>query len=72
MPELQRFGFMGIHLIRPEIFDWMEEEGKFSITDVYLRLAKAHRIDAQDCSHFQWMDVGSVEQLAKAEDVLMR
>lgn len=72
LPDLQRYGFMGIHLIRPEIFDWMEEEGKFSITDVYLRLAKAHRIDAQDCSHFQWMDIGSVEQLAKAEDVLIR
>ncbi len=69
--DLQRFGFMGIHLIRPEFLSLMQEEGAFSITDVYLRLAKTIPIDAIDCSLTDWMDIGSMEQLALAENKLL-
>lgn len=65
--NLQRFGFTGIHQISPTIFPLMTEEGVFSITDVYLRLAVNHDIRMIDVSDAAWFDIGSPEQLAVAE-----
>lgn len=70
-PDLQPYGFMGIHLMTPALLNLIEEQGAFSITDVYLRLAREHKICAIDCSRAQWMDIGSVEQLAKAETLMI-
>ncbi|MDD4923074.1 MAG: nucleotidyltransferase family protein [Bacteroidales bacterium] len=64
---LQRFGFTGIHLIHPALFPLMTEEGVFSITDVYLRLARTHEIRMFDVSASEWFDIGSPEQLELAE-----
>ena len=66
--NLQRFGFTGIHLIHPELFPLMTEEGVFSITDVYLRLASNHEIRMFDVSDAEWFDIGSPEQLRLAEE----
>lgn len=66
--NLQRFGFTGIHLIHPELFPLMTEEGVFSITDVYLRLACTHEIRMFDVSDAAWFDIGSPEQLHLAEE----
>ncbi len=65
--NLKRFGFTGIHQISPTIFPLMTEEGVFSITDVYLRLAVNHDIRMIDVSDAAWFDIGSPEQLAVAE-----
>jgi NDP-sugar pyrophosphorylase family protein len=65
--NLRRFGFTGIHQISPSIFPLMTEEGVFSITDVYLRLAVHHDIRMVDVSDAAWFDIGSPEQLAVAE-----
>jgi len=66
--DLQRFGFTGIHLIHPSLFPLMKEDGVFSITDVYLRLAKEHEIRMFDASDAEWFDIGSPAQLKIAED----
>jgi len=66
--NLQRFGFTGIHLIHPELFPLMTEEGVFSITDVYLRLARTHEIRMFNVSNADWFDIGSPEQLKLAEE----
>lgn len=65
--SLHRFGFTGIHLIHPELFDLMTEMGVFSITDVYLRLAAQHDIRLFDVSDRKWFDIGTPEQLQAAE-----
>lgn len=65
--NLQRFGFTGIHLIHPALFPLMTEEGVFSITDVYLRLARNYEIRMFDVSDADWFDIGSPEQLKLAE-----
>jgi len=65
--NLQRFGFTGIHRLSPSIFPLMTEEGVFSITDVYLRLAVEHDIRMVDVTDAAWFDIGSPEQLATAE-----
>ena len=65
--NLKRYGFTGIHLVHPELFRLMIEEGVFSITDVYLRLAKNYDIRMLDVSEAIWFDIGSPQQLKKAE-----
>ncbi|MCX6308668.1 MAG: sugar phosphate nucleotidyltransferase [Bacteroidia bacterium] len=65
--NLQRYGFTGIHRLLPSIFPLITEEGVFSITDVYLRLAVHHDIRMVDVTDAVWFDIGSPEQLAVAE-----
>ena len=42
-------------------------EGKFSMVDVYLELAKTHDITAFDHSDSKFIDVGKPESILKAE-----
>jgi NDP-sugar pyrophosphorylase family protein len=65
--EAQALAFCGIHVISPQIFAKMNEEGAFSIIDAYLRLAEqgekfiAYRAD--DC---YWRDLGRPESILQA------
>ncbi|MBI4351935.1 MAG: nucleotidyltransferase family protein [Elusimicrobia bacterium] len=63
-PGLNAFAFSGIQVISPELFPRMTEEGVFSVTGVYLRLAAAgEKIKGfEDRSPF-WSDVGDLERL---------
>lgn len=56
--------FSGVQVISPEIFAEMTEEGIFSVTNVYLRLAASGRPVKGfiDGSSF-WSDVGDLERL---------
>ena len=64
---LEQIAFSCIHVIDPAIFNHMEESGVFSIIDVYLRLAKNHKIlgFVDDESH--WIDIGTPEKLEQAD-----
>jgi N-acetyl-alpha-D-muramate 1-phosphate uridylyltransferase len=59
--------FSGIHIISPEIFPMIRQQGKFSIVDVYLELAALHPILAFDHSGSKLVDVGRVESVEVAE-----
>ncbi len=59
--------FSGIHIISPDIFPLIVEEGKFSMVDVYLRLAAFKKIMAYDHSHTKLTDCGSNDKIAIAE-----
>lgn len=50
-----------------DIFNLMPFTGKFSLIDVYLELAKDHRIMGYDHSADRLVDVGKPESVAKAE-----
>lgn len=63
----QPMAFSGIHLIQPKLLDLITEEGKFSIMDLYLRLAKTQRIHAFVDTSGIWMDLGKPDQLQAAE-----
>jgi len=65
--DLIRFGFTGVHIIHPVLFELMEEEGVFSITDVYIRLSAFCDIHLYDISEFEWFDIGTPDQLKVAE-----
>lgn len=59
--------FSGIHIIEPAIFPLLTEEGKFSLVDLYLRLAKEFTILGYDHSGGILIDVGKPESIAVAE-----
>jgi len=59
--------FSGIHVINPQIFSLMVQEGKFSMVDVYLSLCAQYAIQYFDHSHDQFIDVGKPESILKAE-----
>ena len=64
-----RKAFSGIHIISPKIFSLIKMEGKFSMVDVYLELAKTHDITAFDHSDSKFVDVGKPESVLKAENL---
>lgn len=72
-PHLEAFGFTGIHVISPRIFDQITEQGAFSIVDSFLRLAGAgEKIVGFRADEYLWRDMGKLENIAKAQDELRR
>ena len=63
--------FSGIHIISPNIFPIINEEGKFSMIDLYLRLANDHKIQAFDHSETKFIDVGKTDSVANAEEMFV-
>jgi len=68
--DLQLLAFSGIHVISPQIFDFMPNEEKFSIIDVYLAAAKTKSIYAYPHDEDFWLDVGKPENLKAAAKYL--
>ena len=52
-----------------DIFDLMPFTGKFSLTDVYLELAKNHTILGYDHTGDKLVDVGKTDSIAVAESL---
>ncbi len=67
---LRALAFSGIHLIEPAIFGLLEEEGAFPIRDVYLRLGSEHRIIPYQHDNRLWADIGSLQKLRMAEEMI--
>ncbi len=61
--------FSGVHIIEPLIFPLIKREGRFSIVDLYLDLAKGHPIRGFDHSRSRLVDVGKPESVALAESL---
>ncbi|MFA8434793.1 MAG: nucleotidyltransferase family protein [Marinifilaceae bacterium] len=64
----KEFAFNGVHVVSPEIFSLINEEGKFSIIDLYLRLAADHPVYAFHDQSEVWIDLGKPNQLKMAAD----
>jgi NDP-sugar pyrophosphorylase family protein len=56
--NLEMLAFSGIQILNPEIFTLITEEGKFSLTTLYLRLAKEHLVKGFMDRASIWRDVG--------------
>jgi NDP-sugar pyrophosphorylase family protein len=72
MSESEPMAFSGIHLIDYSLFSLITEEGKFSIIDLYLRLAKSEKILAYADDSKIWFDLGKPAQLLKAEELFKK
>ncbi|WNJ15911.1 nucleotidyltransferase family protein [Pontibacter sp. G13] len=66
----KNLAFSGIHVISPRLLDQISEDGKFSIIDTYLRLAKTEKLVAFRHNADRWVDVGKPENFPKAEKLL--
>ena len=56
-------------VLEPEIFSLIPFTGKFSLVDVYLRLAADHLILGYDHTGDKFVDVGKPENIAVAESL---
>lgn len=63
--------FSGIHIIQPYFFNYLPEKDRFSITDLYLELAKTQLIKGYFDESDLWMDVGKPEQLEEARKLFI-
>ena len=63
--------FSGIHIISPEIFSKISLNGKFSMVELYLDLARACAINSFDHSNSKFIDVGKPGSIEKAEEIFM-
>lgn len=68
--RLNRFAFSGVHVVNPAIFSLMPAEKKFSIVDLYLKLAPNFLIKGYDHSDTEWIDVGTLKNLDSADKLL--
>lgn len=59
---LYEVGFSGIHIVDPEIFNFMSE-GVYSLTTLYLQLASTHKIITFRHDEGNWWDIGTPENL---------
>jgi NDP-sugar pyrophosphorylase family protein len=65
--------FSGIHIVSPRLLDMLTEEGAFSITTAYLRLAaQREKIQAFRADGYYWRDLGTPENLAQAAEDMQR
>lgn len=66
--ELHDRGFSGIHVVEPRIFKYMNE-GIYTMTTLYLRLAKRHKIYTYTDNSGFWGDIGTPETLKSAREM---
>ena len=67
--DLSDIAFSGVHIIEPEIFNYMRE-GIYTMTSLYLSLASSHRIFTFRCDDGYWFDIGTPENLEIARKYL--
>jgi NDP-sugar pyrophosphorylase family protein len=69
--QYSEYAFGGIHVLSPEILEWMDEwTGKFSIIDFYLSICAKSNIYAYCANHITLIDIGKPESVDKAENWL--
>ncbi len=65
--KLYPLAFCGIHIISPQIFAKMSEEGSFSIISSYMRLiAQGEKVAAFNADNCYWRDLGRPESIEMA------
>ncbi len=71
--DLKKLAFCGIHIISPRIFPLIEEQGHFSVIDLYLRLiAEGQLIGGHVISNHYWNDIGKLENIRETESDIRR
>lgn len=65
--EVRQYAFAGIHVVSPELLDRIEEQGTFSIIELYLRLVREGAdIQPYPIGRTPWLEIGSPERLEAA------
>ena len=64
-----QYAFSGIQAINPAIFPLINETGKFSVIDMYLRLSAQHSVKAYVHDYSSFIDLGKPENLITAAEL---
>lgn len=64
---LHKKAFSGVHIINSKLLQLITQQGKFSMVDIYLELAKTHTIQGFEHSGSKFIDVGKPENIVLAE-----
>ncbi len=67
--KLTEIAFSGIHIINPEIFDYMNE-GVYTMTTLYLKLIEEHNIFTYRYDEGYWGDIGTPENIVHIRKLL--
>ena len=63
-------GFCGIHVMEPDVFDHIEEEGRFSIVTTWMRwVEEGVALEPYDIGDTLWVDVGTPDRLERARQI---
>lgn len=68
----EQLAFNGIHIINPELIKKFPDEKVFSVIKAYLIAAAEDEINAYVCNDIKWLDVGKIDSLSKAEELIKR
>jgi len=68
--ELTEIAFSSMHIVEPEIFNYMSE-GIYTMIDLYLRLAGEHTIYTLKHDEGYWVDIGTPESLEYVRKLLI-
>jgi NDP-sugar pyrophosphorylase family protein len=68
---LSEIAFSSMHIVEPEIFEYMHE-GIYSMIDLYLELASDHNIYTLKHDEGYWIDVGTPESLEQVRVLLKK
>jgi NDP-sugar pyrophosphorylase family protein len=68
--KLIEIAFSSMHIVEPEIFNYMSE-GIYTMIDLYLRLAADHKIYTLKHDDGYWVDVGTPESLEHVRRLLI-
>jgi NDP-sugar pyrophosphorylase family protein len=67
--KLIEIAFSSMHIVEPEIFNYMTE-GIYTMIDLYLKLAEDHNIYTLKHDDGYWVDVGTPENLEHVRNLL--
>lgn len=68
--KTEPFAFSGVHIVNPELFQYLKPDKPFSIIDTYLEIAKNKPIKAYLHPNDYWFDIGKTESLKNAQHYL--
>lgn len=71
-PDCKQLAFNGIHIINPELIKKFPEDKVFSVIKAYLMAARTEEINAYLCNDIKWIDVGKIDSLQRAEELVKK
>ena len=69
--DYKELAFNGMHIFKPAIFETYPVQ-RYSIIDLYLELAKQHRIRSTEIQPNFWFDIGKIEDFERINTVIAR
>jgi NDP-sugar pyrophosphorylase family protein len=70
--ELFPYAFSGVQIVDPKIFKYFPDKDVFSLIELYLSVAKEEKIIGYVHNEDEWIDLGKMENVSKAEKVFVK